>query len=176
MHLLRRRSGRIAVVRRRSSVAGGSAVFEQAFKVVGGGEAVAVIHASCGHCDWGERGREAAAVRISVDGKYSQHLLLARGADDSDYAITLGAIRGRSASAIRIEPDRGAVRRRRRVSRVISQVDIVVIRRRATSVVAQTLAPFSTRGRTRSESSPTCRSSCGTRSCRSRRDGSSATR
>ena len=55
-------------------------VFEQEFGSSSGGEATAVIHASCARCAWGERGREAAAVRISIDGAYSQHLLLARGA------------------------------------------------------------------------------------------------
>src|SRR5438132_670037 len=49
---------------------------EQPFKVPAAGEAVAVIHASCDRCDWGIEGRESAAVKIFVDGKYSQHLQL----------------------------------------------------------------------------------------------------
>ncbi|HEX9367172.1 MAG TPA: hypothetical protein VF921_11120, partial [Vicinamibacterales bacterium] len=42
---------------------------DQAFKVPAAGEAVAVIHASCQRCDWGVEAREAAAVRILVDGQ-----------------------------------------------------------------------------------------------------------
>src|SRR6188508_1127444 len=60
---------------------------DQTFTVPAAGEAVAVIHASCERCDWGVEGREAAAVRILVDGKYSQHLLLTRGAQDADYHV-----------------------------------------------------------------------------------------
>ena len=45
------------------------------------GEGVAVITASCDRCDWGAEGREAAALRISLDGRYSQHLLLVRGVE-----------------------------------------------------------------------------------------------
>lgn len=56
------------------------------------GEAVAVIRASCERCDWGAEGREAAALRISIDGRYSQHLLLARGAEPADYRVTLGRV------------------------------------------------------------------------------------
>src|SRR6476661_9050996 len=66
--------------------------FEQAFQAPVDGEAVAVVHASCADCRWGQDGREAAAVRVLVDGKYSQHLLLARGSDDSDYRVTLGPV------------------------------------------------------------------------------------
>ena len=75
---------------------------DQTFKVPAAGEAVAVIHASCERCDWGVEGREAAVVRILVDGKYSQHLALALGAEVADYHVSLGAIaRGRSPAAHR---------------------------------------------------------------------------
>ena len=47
------------------------APLDQTFQVPAAGEAVAVIHASCERCDWGAEGREAAVVRILVDGKYS---------------------------------------------------------------------------------------------------------
>src|SRR6187402_3088823 len=67
-------------------------VVDQAFKVPAAGEAVAVIHGSCERCDWGVEGREAAAVKILVDGKYSQHLLLTRGAADADYHVSLGPV------------------------------------------------------------------------------------
>ena len=77
-----------------------SARFEQRFGSADG-EAVAVVHASCAGCDWGKTDREAAAVRISIDGEYSQHLLLARGAEDSDYRITLGHVTAGSSSSRR---------------------------------------------------------------------------
>src|SRR5438093_725345 len=77
---------------------------DQPFKVPAAGEAVAVIHASCERCDWGVEGREAAAVKILVDGKYSQHLQLARGAEDADYHVSLGPV-AVGDHRIRIEAD-----------------------------------------------------------------------
>ena len=56
------------------------------------GEGVAVITASCERCDWGVEGREAAALRIVLDGRYSQHLLLVRGDRPSEYRVTLGRV------------------------------------------------------------------------------------
>ena len=56
------------------------------------GEGIAVITASCDRCDWGVEGREAAALRIVVDGRYSQHLLLVRGDRPSEYRLTLGRV------------------------------------------------------------------------------------
>src|SRR3954467_15665410 len=56
------------------------------------GEAVAVIRAGCARCNWGEAGREAAVLRLSVDGKYSQHLVLFRGEAPADYRVRLGTL------------------------------------------------------------------------------------
>jgi hypothetical protein len=66
--------------------------FSRGFEVAAAGEAVAIVRAGCVACAWGETGREAAALRVFVDGKYSQHILLARGEAPSDYRITLGAM------------------------------------------------------------------------------------
>src|SRR5437899_2853315 len=62
------------------------------FVAAAAGEAVATVRAGCAGCGWGEAGREAAALRVFVDGKYSQHLLLSRGESVADYRITLGAV------------------------------------------------------------------------------------
>src|SRR4051812_18062629 len=62
------------------------------FEAATAGEALATIRAGCARCDWGAAGREAAALRITLDGRYSQHLLLARGEQPVDYRITLGAV------------------------------------------------------------------------------------
>ena len=67
-------------------------------------EVAATIRASCARCDWGAEGREAAAVRILLDGKYSQHLLLYRGADESEYRVALGTL-GAGRHTLRIDPD-----------------------------------------------------------------------
>src|SRR5688572_21011587 len=67
-------------------------VAEHPFDAPAGGEAVATISAGCTRCDWAIQGREAAALKLSVDGVYSQHLLLTRGERPVDYAVMLGAI------------------------------------------------------------------------------------
>ena len=64
----------------------------QAFDVEQDGETTAVIAAGCTKCDWGAPGREAAVLRIEVDGKYSQHLVLTRGEALAKYALRLGRL------------------------------------------------------------------------------------
>jgi len=56
------------------------------------GEAFVAVRASCGGCDWGEAGREAAVLRVSLDGTYSQHLVLARGDALAEYRLALGPV------------------------------------------------------------------------------------
>ena len=57
-----------------------------------GGEAVASIVAGCARCDWGASGREAVALKLFVDGVYSQHLLLTQGERPSEYRVMLGSL------------------------------------------------------------------------------------
>lgn len=65
---------------------------EAAFDVPAPSEVVAAISASCEPCDWGIPGQEAAALRLTVDGRYSQHLYLARGGSRSTYRVMLGPL------------------------------------------------------------------------------------
>ncbi|HET8647743.1 MAG TPA: hypothetical protein VFO85_19750 [Vicinamibacteria bacterium] len=53
-------------------------------------QVVAEVRARCPRCDWGRRGREAAVLRVSLDGAYSQHLVLARGS--GSYRLALGGL------------------------------------------------------------------------------------
>jgi len=53
-------------------------------------EVLAEVEARCPRCDWGRTGREAAALRLSLDGRYSQHLVLARGT--GTYRVALGSL------------------------------------------------------------------------------------
>lgn len=63
---------------------------EAAFEVREPSEVVAALTAVCHRCDWGLAGREAVAVRLEVDGRYSQHLYLTRGAERAPYHVLLG--------------------------------------------------------------------------------------
>jgi len=64
---------------------------EHAFRLEREAEAVAVVSAACEGCDWGAKGREAAVLALSVDGAYSQHVVLSRGAS-ADYRVLLGPL------------------------------------------------------------------------------------
>jgi hypothetical protein len=55
-------------------------------------EVTAVITASCEGCSWARAGREGAVLRVTVDGRYSQHLVVTRGAEPAPYRISLGPI------------------------------------------------------------------------------------
>jgi len=60
------------------------------FRLARDAEAVADVTAGCARCDWGAAGREAVALVLSVDGAYSQHLLLTRGERPVEYRVMLG--------------------------------------------------------------------------------------
>ena len=66
--------------------------FTRAFSFDRRGEVLVRIRAGCAKCDWGETGREAVALRLSVDGTYSQHLFLSRGEGAVDYRVRLGTL------------------------------------------------------------------------------------
>lgn len=70
----------------------GQPLRQESFRVAQPSEAVAVLTASCERCAWGRKGREAAALSLSVDGRYSQHLLLLKGAEPAEYRVALGPL------------------------------------------------------------------------------------
>ncbi len=66
------------------------------FELDGPAEVQAIVTARCEGCDWGRRGREAAVIIVTVDGREPQDLVLARGPERAEYAIALGpASKGR---------------------------------------------------------------------------------
>ncbi len=64
----------------------------QTFRAAAGGEATAVVRARCGRCAWDTAGREAVVLSLSLDGRYSQHLVLVRGDRDAEYHVALGPV------------------------------------------------------------------------------------
>ena len=63
------------------------------FTLASTGEVVATITASCEGCDWAVEEHEAVVLQLAVDGHYSQHLVLARGAHQGEYRVLLGTLR-----------------------------------------------------------------------------------
>src|SRR5687767_2983078 len=62
----------------------------ETYDVTAPAEVQAVVTARCAGCDWGRRGREAAVLTLTVDGRESQDLVLVRGAEMAEYAVALG--------------------------------------------------------------------------------------
>ena len=90
-----------------SLLASGPLLREDRFRVERPSEVVATLTARCERCDWGQPGREAAALVLSVDGKYSQHLILSRGEGPADYRVALGALAA-GPHELRVHLDRAA--------------------------------------------------------------------
>jgi hypothetical protein len=89
------RAACLAVLPSLSAFAGPSGdplIRDESFDLKDGAEVIATVTASCGGCDWGKPGHEAAVLRLEVDGKYSQHLFLTRGAVPADYRVMLGPL------------------------------------------------------------------------------------
>jgi hypothetical protein len=119
----------------------GSDRFTRAFEVAAAGEVVATVRAGCARCAWGAPGREAAALRLSVDGRYSQHLLLARGEAPAEYRVTLGAL---AAGTHRLTIDRDQKLSAAGAGRAsIEAVDFTVLARaQSVEYTAQSRAPI----------------------------------
>jgi hypothetical protein len=80
---------------------------EDTFTLDAPAEVVARLAASCAGCSWDAPGREAAALRLEVDGRYSQHLLLTRGEALADYRVALGRL-GAGTHRLSVSLDRHA--------------------------------------------------------------------
>jgi hypothetical protein len=79
-------------------------LYEHEFSLDATAEVVAAIAASCRGCDWGRVGHEAAVLRLRLDGRYSQHVVLARGEGAAEYRVSLGTL-GPGAHRLALELD-----------------------------------------------------------------------
>src|SRR5256885_4176733 len=112
----------------------------QTFSATAAGEAILAVRAGCSPCDWGVEGREAAALRISRAGRYSQHLVLARGEAPSEYRITLGGVaKGVHTLAIARDP---ALSANHAGAAEIAAAAVDVVTAGADAFVAQSMAPI----------------------------------
>ena len=110
------------------------------FEAKSAGEAIAVVRASCERCDWAVEGREAAALRLSFDGKYSQHVLLNRGSGTWEYQVTLGPVTaGTHRIFVHLDPALSA----RDLGKVtVAGISTHVIPAGSDEHLAQAMAPF----------------------------------
>ncbi len=116
------------------------ALREESFLLAEAAEVVATVTAGCARCSWGARGREAAVLVLEVDGRYSQHLLVAQGERPSEYPVALGPLPA--------GPHRLSVTLDRRATpRAVGEVSVDAIAFRAAGAreadhAALALAPF----------------------------------
>lgn len=99
-------------------------VWDQPFTAEAAGEAVAAVTAACDGCSWERRGREAAVLRLELDGRYSQHLVLARGAAPAAYRVLLGPL---AAGAHRLQITRDPSSARHAGAVVVASADVRVV-------------------------------------------------
>lgn len=87
-----------------ASAAGAQTLTVETFDLKAPAEVHAVVTARCAGCDWGQRGREAAVLTVTLDGRESQDLVLVRGPVSAEYAIALGpAARGRHKVSVTLD-------------------------------------------------------------------------
>lgn len=67
-------------------------LMEHAFTLDAPAEVVVRLEASCPGCSWERKDREGALLALEVDGRYSQHLALTRGARPAEYRVALGPL------------------------------------------------------------------------------------
>lgn len=113
---------------------------EVSFDLKQDAEVIASITASCEGCDWGRIGREAAVLRLEVDGKYSQHLFLTRGASASEYKVMLGPLAA-GKHTLTLGRDTGAWLKAPK-SVAVSRVSVDPVPARAAERAAVELAPI----------------------------------
>jgi hypothetical protein len=119
---------------------GPAALRVQTFTAVAAGEATATLRARCARCSWDAAGREAVVLTLSLDGRYSQHLVLVRGQHDAEYRVALGPVAaGEHRLAVGVDaalsaPGAGAA--------FVSHVDVHVARGGSDEEIALAFAPI----------------------------------
>ncbi len=87
------------------SLAGAQQPFEKKFEVEAESEVLVDLNASAPGTSWAEKGNEAAALTLFLDGKYHQNLILFQGAHPFTYSLMLSRLNAGSHS-IRVEWNR----------------------------------------------------------------------
>lgn len=118
----------------------GRLLLDHSFQLARASEIVAVLMAGCTGCSWETPGREAAALSLWLDGRYSQHLFLVRGDRPADYRVALGALgSGAHKLTIALDPRASAPRVE---GGAIEAVEIRASDEHAPDHVALSLAPI----------------------------------
>jgi hypothetical protein len=113
---------------------------QQSFELTENAEVIAAITAECEGCNWARAGHEASVLRLEVDGRYSQHLFLTRGAPAAEYRVMLGGLAA-GRHDLTFKRDTGPWSRAPQ-SVTISRVDFVQVGGSSPQSAATELAPI----------------------------------
>ena len=84
-------------------------IAQKQFVTQAAGEARLALTAAAPGTDWGVAGRESAVVSVSVDGRYSQDVVLFAGAERFTYDVALGRLeRGRHNVTVAFDADKSS--------------------------------------------------------------------
>lgn len=105
-------------------------------------EAIATITATCDTCAWDVPGREAVVLRLTLDGRYQQHLPLVR-TGRAAYRVMLGRVEpGRHTLTVEDDPRLTAARLRGGASATIDTVVVDQVTAGDAEYTALSLAPI----------------------------------
>jgi hypothetical protein len=113
--------------------------FSTVVDLAGSGEAVATVRARCVRCDWGRLSSEAVTLRLAIDDRYSQHIVLARGDVTADYIVTIGTL---AAGRHRLTLATDAALSAPRVEVSIESAVVATIAPGSDAFTAQSMAPI----------------------------------
>lgn len=103
---------------------------------------LATIEAGCAPCDWAERGREAAMLRLTLDDRYVQHVATVRRGD-ATYEVILGTVEpGTHRLRVAIDRERSAAAVPADLHAVVRTATMGVVPERDPRFAALSHAPF----------------------------------
>jgi hypothetical protein len=105
------------------------------------GESIAVVNVRCDRCAWDVPGREAVMLRVTLDGRYVQHLPVARTGQAS-YRLLLGAVAAGTHTLDVVEDTALTARELRNGAAVIETLTVESVGEGAEAYRALSLAPF----------------------------------
>ncbi len=114
---------------------------EASFNAAGPAEAFATITVRCDRCDWGETGREAVMLRVTLDERYALHVPIARPGR-ADYRVMLGSV-GIGSHRLQVEIDADLTARDlRKRGAVVERITVDQVQESAADYQPLALAPF----------------------------------
>jgi hypothetical protein len=115
--------------------------YEHQFTNRAAAEIIATVTARCDRCDWSVEGREAVVLRLTLDGRYVQHVPLVR-TGTAEYRLMLGNVPAGTHTLLLAEDSALTARELRGTDTAIENVSIEELHGASRTDRAIALAPF----------------------------------